>query len=121
MKANTRVSRTVAAILSAHAAHAVYAAEPASETPSASSGALLEVVVTANRRTENLQDVPIAIQALTGETLKQLNVATFDDYVKYLPNVTASSNGPAQGQIYMRGLATTQDGSQSSDATGRSE
>ena len=118
MKPSTKVSRAVAAILSAHAAQAVFAAEPAGETPSASSGALQEVIVTANRRTENLQDVPIAIQALTGETLKQLNVATFDDYVKYLPNVTASSNGPAQGQIYMRGLATTQDGSQSSGATG---
>jgi hypothetical protein len=62
--------------------------------------------------------VPITIQALTGETLTQLNATTFDDYVKYLPNVTAATNGPGQGQIYMRGLATTEDGLQSSGATG---
>jgi outer membrane receptor protein involved in Fe transport len=118
MKPRSTVSRAVAAILSAHAAHAAYAAEPAGEAPSASSGALQEVIVTANRRAENLQNVPITIQALTGETLTQLNATTFDDYVKYLPNVTAATNGPGQGQIYMRGLATTEDGLQSSGATG---
>ncbi|MBV9344555.1 MAG: TonB-dependent receptor, partial [Gammaproteobacteria bacterium] len=105
----------MAAILGAHAAQATFAAEAAATGGGAE---LQEVIVTANRRAENLQDVPIAIQALTGETLSQLNVATFDDYVKFLPNVSVSSNGPGQGQIYMRGLATTQDGSQSSGATG---
>jgi len=118
MKPSTKVSRAVAAILSAHAAHAAYAAEPATETPSASAGGLQEVIVTANRRAENLQNVPITIQALTGDTLVQLNATTFDDYVKFLPNVTAATNGPGQGQIYMRGLATTEDGLQSSGATG---
>src|SRR5882762_9054817 len=118
MKPSTKVSRAVAAILSAHAAQAVFAAEPAGETPSASSGALQEVIVTANRRTENLQDVPIAIQALTGEMIGQLNVTTLNDYVKFLPNVTVANQGPGQGLIYMRGLATTEDGEQSSGATG---
>jgi iron complex outermembrane recepter protein len=117
MKPNAKVSRAVAAIFAAHAAQAALAAEPAAET-AAPAAALQEVTVTAQRRSENLQDVPIAIQALTADTLKQLNVTTFDDYVRFLPNVTASSNGPALGQIYMRGLATTQDGSQSSGATG---
>ncbi len=63
--------------------------------------------MTATRRSEKLQDVPITIQALTGETLAQLNVTTFDDYVKYLPNVTSAGSGPAQSNIYMRGLATS--------------
>ena len=120
MKANRKVHCAVAGILAANAA-AAYAATPAAEaTPAESDSglALGEVVVTAQRRSESAQDVPITIQALTGETLKQLNVTTFDDYVKYLPNVTAASNGPGQGQIYMRGLATTEDGLQSSGATG---
>src|SRR3981189_2536851 len=56
--------------------------------------------------------------ALTAETIKNLAVTTFDDYVKFLPNVSVSSQGPGLGQIYMRGVATTQDGSQSSGATG---
>jgi outer membrane receptor protein involved in Fe transport len=61
--------------------------------------------VTAQRRAENIQNVPITIQALTAETLTQLHVQTFDDYVKYLPNVSAKTNGPGQGVIYMRGLS----------------
>src|SRR4030088_2484249 len=65
-----------------------------------------------------MQNVPITITALTAETLGQVNVTTFDDYVKFLPNVTVANQGPGQGQIYMRGLATTQDGEQSSGATG---
>src|SRR5581483_5826424 len=69
------------------------------------SGALQEVTVTAQRRTENMQDVPITIQALTADTLQQLSISTFDDFVKYLPNVTSATNGPSQGNIYMRGLS----------------
>src|SRR5579863_2866190 len=47
---------------------------------------LEEVVVTATRRSENLQNVPIAITALTSTTLSELNVQTLEDFVKYLPN-----------------------------------
>src|ERR1700738_2020652 len=49
---------------------------------------LEEVVVTAQKRTENLQDVPVSIQALSTVKLEQLNVASFNDYVKYLPSVS---------------------------------
>jgi iron complex outermembrane recepter protein len=72
-----------------------------------------EITVTAQRRSENVQDVPIAIQALTGETLAQLNVATFDDFLKYLPNVTAPTAGPGQAQVFMRGLSVGSQGTQS--------
>jgi iron complex outermembrane recepter protein len=68
-------------------------------------GELAEVTVTAQRRTENLQDVPIAIQAITAVTLQQLSVENFDDVVKYLPNVTVAGTGPGQNNIYMRGLS----------------
>src|SRR5580658_2802631 len=54
-----------------------------------SEDALQEVIVTANRREEDLQNVPMTIQVLTGDTLAQLNTTTFDDFVKYLPAVTA--------------------------------
>ncbi|HYK99749.1 MAG TPA: TonB-dependent receptor [Steroidobacteraceae bacterium] len=118
MKANRKLSGAVAAVLGAHAAQAAaQAAPPAAETPA--SGALQEVLVTANRRVENLQDVPITIQALTAETLSQLNVQTFDDFLKYLPNVTATTFGPAQGDINMRGLSTGgSGGTQGFGATG---
>jgi iron complex outermembrane recepter protein len=75
---------------------------------------LREVIVTANRREEDLQDVPITIQVLTADTLAKLNATTFDDFVSYLPGVTAHGVGPAQSDIYMRGLATAQSGVQGS-------
>jgi iron complex outermembrane receptor protein len=106
LKANHRVYCAVAAILGAHAA-ATNAAAPAEATAEGEQSlALAEVVVTAQRRSENVQDVPIAIQALTSETLSQLNVQTFDDYVKYVPSVSFKSNGPGQSVIYMRGLSS---------------
>jgi outer membrane receptor protein involved in Fe transport len=104
VKINQKCARAVAAILGTHAAGAAYAASTADQ-PGASTGGIEEVVVTAQRRSENAQDVPIAIQAFTGDTLQQLNVTTFDDLLKYLPNVVAPSAGPGQDQIFMRGLS----------------
>jgi len=101
VKINQKCARAVAAILGTHAAGAAYAAA----TPDQSEGGIQEVVVTAQRRSENAQDVPIAIQAFTGDTLQQLNVTNFDDLLKYLPNVVAPSAGPGQDQIFMRGLS----------------
>ena len=79
---------------------------------------LEEVVVTATRRTENLQDVPIAITALTSNTLSELNVQTLEDFVKYLPNVSTAGTGPGQNEVYMRGLSTTHQGTQVVGGTG---
>jgi iron complex outermembrane recepter protein len=111
MKINHKCARAVAAILGSQASVATYAA--ATDQALDSSGSLAEVVVTAQRRTENVQDVPIAIQAFTGETLSELNVTNFDDLMKYLPNVSASVVGPGQSQIYMRGLSVGDQGIQS--------
>ena len=79
---------------------------------------LQEVIVTANRREENLQNVPMTIQVLTGETLSRLNATTFDDFVKYLPAVTAQGVGPGQNNIYVRGLGSAAKGMQSSGVIG---
>ena len=116
MKANSKISAAVAAILSAPATMVVFAADQAdtSTAASTSAGQITEVVVTAQRRSENIQDVPITMQALTAETLKQLNVTTFDDYMKYLPNVSQASWGPGQSLIFMRGLSSGALGTQGS-------
>jgi iron complex outermembrane recepter protein len=90
--------------------------EPTAKTPAPDE--LQEVIVTANRREENLQNVPMMIQVLTGETLAKLNATTFDDFVKYLPAVTAHGVGPGQNNIYVRGLATGESGIQSSGVLG---
>ncbi len=117
MKSNYKVYCAVAAVLGAHVAP-TFAADADAEGDQGSLS-LNEVVVTAQRRTENIQNVPIAIQALTAETLTQLNVQTFDDYVKYVPSVSYKSNGPGQSIIYMRGLsAGASAGSQSTGTIG---
>ena len=86
--------------------------ETTTKTPAAEE--LQEVIVTANRREENLQNVPMTIQVLTGETLAKLNATTFDDFVKFLPAVTAHGVGPGQNNIYVRGLGTAASGIQGS-------
>ena len=109
--ARSKISCAIATILgSASSAHFVTA-----NAADAGVGAerIEEVIVTAQRRTENIQNVPIAIQALTADTLTQLNVATLDDFVRYLPNVTAPSSGPGMSQVFMRGLSVGSDGVQS--------
>src|SRR5450755_2971965 len=85
MNSNQKLSYAIAAILSGSGAGFAHAA---TATDTEASDAIQEITVTAQRRTENIQDVPITIQALTAETLSQLSVTTFDDYVRYLPNVT---------------------------------
>src|SRR5580698_198059 len=120
MNANTKLSCAIAAILSGGASSAVQAAEPV-DNPA---DTIQEITVTAQRRTENMQDVPITIQALTADTLQNLHVSTFNDFIKYLPNVTQASNGPGQSNIFMRGLSAEPGGpggggSQGSGTTGQ--
>src|SRR5207253_10445219 len=117
MKPNPKISAAVAAILSAPASAVVFAAAETA-TATGTGNELQEVIVTAERRAESIQNVPITIQALTSETLGQLNVKTFDDFVKYLPNVTAGSIGPGQSNVFIRGLATSIGGLQGVGATG---
>jgi len=118
MNFNPKLSLAIAAILSGSSGfvHAEPAA-PASETET-STDMIQEITVTAQRRTENAQNVPISIQALTAETLAQLNVQTLDDYIRHLPNVTMASNGPGQNEVYMRGLSAGSQPSQGSGSTG---
>jgi iron complex outermembrane recepter protein len=112
---NQKLSCAICSILGIHGTSAALAADTSAES---SSDALGEIIVTAQRRTENIQNVPIQIQALTGETLQQLNVTNFDQMIKYLPNVTQNTNGPAQGEIVMRGLSTGGGGNQGGGTTG---
>lgn len=72
-----------------------------------------EIVVTAQKREENLQDVPISIQALGTRKLDQLNVANFQDFSKLLPSVAFQSSQPGVTTVYMRGVASGGDGNHS--------
>jgi iron complex outermembrane receptor protein len=67
---------------------------------------LEEVVVTAQKRTEDLQKVPISLQVLSGEKLDQLQVTNFDDFAKYIPSLSYRSWGPGQTEFFFRGIST---------------
>jgi iron complex outermembrane receptor protein len=71
---------------------------------------LEEVIVTAQKRTEDLQKVPISLTVLGAEQLQQHQVASFDDFVKLLPSVSFQSLGPGQSQLYFRGVSSGTDG-----------
>src|SRR5689334_976932 len=113
----SKISYAVAAILGGTSIGAS-AAEPAGGTGEAGAGGIEEIIVTAQRRAESMQNVPISMQALTAQTLQQLNVSTFDDYIKFLPNVTSANNGPGQNEVFMRGLSAGSQASQGSGSTG---
>jgi len=83
------------------------------QAQSGGSVALEEVVVTAQKRSENLQDVPVSIQALGEAKLEQLQVQNFTDYVKYLPSVSFQTTSPGFSNVYMRGVASGGDGNHS--------
>lgn len=76
------------------------------------STAIPDIVVTATRRSESANKIPVAIQALGGEELGKLNVTNFEKLVEYLPNVRTASRGPGISSIYIRGLSTDTAGSQ---------
>ncbi len=66
-----------------------------------------EIVVTATKRSENAQDIAVAVKALGTESLDELGVDQFTDYLKQLPSVTSGGAGPGQSTIYIRGVAST--------------
>ncbi|MDE2562668.1 MAG: TonB-dependent receptor [Sphingomonadales bacterium] len=73
------------------------------------------IIVTAQKRSENLQNVPISIQALSTKKLADLNVTDFSGYAQQLPSVTFQALGgnPGVNVIYMRGVASGGDGNHS--------
>jgi iron complex outermembrane recepter protein len=71
------------------------AAKPAGDQ---SAGTLEEIVVTAEYRTENLQDTPIAISALSGEALTERGIYNLEDVTKAVPNLTLFQANAAYGK-----------------------
>ncbi|MCY3941581.1 MAG: TonB-dependent receptor [Gammaproteobacteria bacterium] len=93
-------------VLSAAVALSV-AGAPVAAQEAADERVLDEIVVTARRVQESLQDVPLAVTALDTREITELGVTNFADYVLQLPNVTAGGSGPGQNTIYIRGVAST--------------
>jgi outer membrane receptor protein involved in Fe transport len=103
-------------------AHAQDAPPPASGTATgvndraASTGGQSEddeIIVTAQKREENLQNVPISIQALGTQRLEEANVSNFNDYTKLTPTVSFQTSQPGSTNVYIRGVASGGDGNHS--------
>jgi iron complex outermembrane recepter protein len=89
------------------------ASMPGAHAQDSQSNGLAEVVVTAQKRAENLQTVPVSIQVLDNKKLDELKVGGLDDYVKYSPSVAysrgdgqGSNGGPGESHVYMRGVVS---------------
>lgn len=106
-----RASREQAERLSASAAFAVGLLialpqfAPAAEAPPAEE--LQEIVVTATKRTENIQSVPLAVTALTGEALSDLGAGGFLAYQNRVPGLQFQGVGPNSTQLAMRGVMSS--------------
>jgi iron complex outermembrane recepter protein len=81
-------------------------------------GAIKEIIVTATRRDEALNKIPLAVQALSGDSLSDLNITKLDKLIEYLPNVRTASRGPGASSIFIRGLSTDSPGLQVAGTAG---
>jgi outer membrane receptor protein involved in Fe transport len=95
-------------------------AQPATTTPGGLAGAspstntVTEVVVTANRRSESIQNVPSEVTAVTAADLSRIDAHSFGDFAAFVPGLSFSAT-PATSLIAIRGVTT---GSQLSSAIG---
>jgi outer membrane receptor protein involved in Fe transport len=118
MRGITKVARKAALLLAggslAPFAATVALAQDAGSSPAAGdavpANASGEIVVTAQKRSESIQHVPISMQALGAATLEAHQVQSFDDYAKQLPSVSFQSYGPGQSQLFFRGITSGGDG-----------
>jgi len=88
-------------------AGAVFATPNISAQDTGAQAMIEEIVVTSRKKNESLQDVPLSVSTLTEQSLEEVGINTFEDYLLQLPGVTAGGSGPGQNTIYIRGLAST--------------
>jgi len=93
-----------------YAVSAVIAAYTAPPMINISNAALEEIVVTARKRSESLQDVPIAITAFTETTIEQAGIERPNDFITLIPNITiVDTANVGDTQVSIRGIVSTRD------------
>ncbi len=109
LKSRIAISLLASAALSGPA----FAQDADSPSTRVSSDAMSDIIVTAQKRDENIQTVPISIQALSTRKLDQLNISNFNEYTQLLPSVAFQTSQPGVTTVYMRGVASGGDGNHS--------
>lgn len=77
-----------------------------------------EIIVTAQKRAENVQDVPISIQVMTPETLESLAADSIGDIDNFVPGLEVGSGSPTQPRYAIRGISTSDFGVGTDPAVG---
>ena len=104
--ASSKIGIAVAAVLAGAAGlPAAHAARAEAGASGVAGDQLQEIVVTATKRRENLQDVPISIDVFTRQDLKNLGISNMDDYMRKVPSISFISIGPGTQQFVMRGVS----------------
>ena len=78
---------------------------------------LEEIVVTATRRNETIQDVPIAVSAITAQDVQARGFTQYADFLNTVPGVFYQDSGPGKGVIRIRGVSSAEGGVPSTTAT----
>ena len=81
-------------------------AEPAASNESAGMAQLEEVVVTAQKRSESLEKIPVAVSAVSGQSLQALGITSAVDLTQVVPDLAVGQNGVG-AQVAMRGVVST--------------
>lgn len=105
----TRAARALAQALPAGALFSsllTLASPSLAEGVSEADNALQEVVVTATKRAENLQDVSLAVSVLTGDALEKAGAISYSDYLVTVPSVSYVSQGNGRDRINIRGVSS---------------
>lgn len=69
--------------------------------------ALEEVIVTAQKRAESLQDVPMAVATMSGDKIQEAGIQNLGDLSSYIPNFSINeTNGASPGRIFIRGVGS---------------
>ena len=97
----TFISRRVAGVLLASAVSLSAAGAYAQQDEDV----LEEILVTAQKRQESLQDVPVSVAVVTGDRLQEIGIDNLDDLAPYIPNFSKGESG-AGPVVRIRGIAT---------------
>ena len=74
----------------------------------AASGELTEIIVTAQKRSQDIKDVPLSISVLSGDSLQSDHVQSYEDVTRTMPGVSfLSGGGPGLDNISIRGVSST--------------
>lgn len=76
-----------------------------------------DIVVTAQKREESLQDIPLAISAFTGDQIREDGIASLEDIGSRTPGMVFAAFSAGQPEIAIRGIGTKEDGAAASDST----